>query len=62
LNETIWYIKRCIVFFNTGWKVRLAGQAWLKAWNYSPVWECWKVRLLRVGLRKVRLVKGQAYF
>jgi hypothetical protein len=28
---------------------------------YSLVWECWKVRLGRVGLRKVRLVKGQAF-
>jgi hypothetical protein len=28
---------------------------------YSPFWECRKVRLARVRLRKVRLVKGQAF-
>jgi hypothetical protein len=44
----------------------LEGQAWkvrldLRPWNYSPFWECRKVRLGRVGLRKVRLVKGQAF-
>jgi len=55
------YLAMYCVFCN--W---LEGQAWkvrldLRPWNYSPFWECRKVRLARVGLRKVRLVKGQAF-
>jgi len=40
----------------------LESQACPRPRFYSPVWECWRVRLGRVGLRRVRLVKGQAYF
>jgi len=51
-----------LYFYILAGRSGLEGQAWLWPWNYSPFWECRKVRLGRVGLRKVRLVKGQAYF
>jgi len=51
-----------LYFYILAGRSGLEGQAWLRPRVYSPVRECRKVRLGRVGLRKVRLVKGQAFY